>query len=157
MKINFYSVDMDNRCLINKVLKRALKAVGQLKNVELSVSFVSPEEIKETNRLHRQTDSVTDVLSFPYLQLLPLQKIDDTFKTDVNPQTGNFMLGEILICPQRAKEQAESFGHSTKREIAFLALHGFLHLCGFDHVDAKGEKQMKETAEAVLQALRIVR
>lgn len=157
MKINFLKVGFLSRCTIKKVLNCAQKTLKQPTNVELSVSFLSEEEIKSLNNQHRGVDSVTDVLSFPSADLKPFEAIDDSLVSDKNPYTGNFLLGDVLICPKRAKEQAVSFGHSFKREVAFLALHGFLHLCGFDHTSVEEEQQMQAVAESILQSLNIKR
>jgi metalloprotein, YbeY/UPF0054 family len=67
------------------------------------------------------------------------------------------MIGEILICKSRAKEQAEEYGHSLRRELAFLALHGFLHLMGFDHIEENDRIEMEETAKNILNGLEIYR
>lgn len=157
MKINFSKVGFLNRCTIKKVLNCAQKTLGQPANVELSVSFLSEEEIKTLNNRHRGIDSVTDVLSFPSADLKPFERLDDSFGADKNPYTGDFILGDILICRKRAKEQSVSYGHSFKREIAFLVLHGFLHLCGFDHISPEEEEQMQTVADSVLRSLNIKR
>ena len=91
---------------------------------EISVTFVSLEEIHELNREYRQVDSPTDVLSFP--------QFDDL---DELPEEGEIMLGDVVICSDRAKEQAEEFGHSFEREIIYLFVHSVLHLLGYDHMD----------------------
>lgn len=157
MKINFYNVGLKYRATVRKVIKKAISHLSQSSQIELSVSFLSEEEIKSLNNAQRNVDSVTDVLSFPYLQLQPFEKVSNQGDADRNPRTGDVLLGEIMICPLRAKQQAEEYGHSQRREIAFLALHGFLHLCGFDHVEQSQEEQMMATAESVLKSLKITR
>lgn len=121
------------------------------------MSFVTSEEIRSLNAEQRNTDSVTDVLSFPYLTLSAGEKIGDGCAADINPVTGNYMLGDIIVCPERAAEQAERYGHGLKRETAFLVLHGFLHLLGYDHVDEQQEKQMMTIAETILDSLSVKR
>jgi len=96
-------------------------------------------------------------LSFPYLQLTPFQNVVATSDAQKNPHTNNVMLGEVVVCLPRAIQQAKQLGHGIKREIAFLVLHGFLHLCGFDHVQPEDEEQMTSVAESVLQFLKITR
>ena len=127
MKINFYDVNLSYRCLIKKVIKRALQRLAQSKKIEFSVSFVSEDQIQTLNREQRNRDAVTDVLSFPYLQLAPFQNVVATSDAQKNPNTNNVMLGDIIICLPRAIQQSKEFGHSIKREVAFLVLHGFLH------------------------------
>lgn len=157
MKINFSNVDFFNRTIIKKVLKRAINYLAQPDEVEVNVGFVSPDEIRAVNAAQRNVDAVTDVLSFPYLSLNPGEKIGDGCESDVNPTTGAYMLGDIVVCLDRAKEQAAEYGHGVKREVAFLVLHGFLHLLGYDHVDESQEKVMSATAEAILTSLSIER
>jgi len=157
MKINFYDVNLSYRCLIKKVIKRALQRLSQSKKIEFSVSFVTEEQIKTLNKEQRNNDTVTDVLSFPYLQLTPFQNVVATSDAQKNPHTNNVMLGEVVVCLPRAIQQAKQLGHGIKREIAFLVLHGFLHLCGFDHVQPEDEEQMTSVAESVLQFLKITR
>ncbi|MBR5250817.1 MAG: rRNA maturation RNase YbeY [Clostridia bacterium] len=157
MKINFYDVNLSYRCLIKKVIKRVLQRLAQSKKIEFSVSFVSEDQIQTLNREQRNCDAVTDVLSFPYLQLAPFQNVVATTDAQKNPHTNNVMLGELVICLPRAIQQSKELGHGIKREVAFLALHGFLHLCGFDHVQPDDEEQMMSVAESVLQFLKITR
>ena len=114
---------------------------------EISVTFVSLEEIHELNREYRQVDSPTDVLSFP--------QFDDL---DDLPEEGEIMLGDVVICSDRAKEQAEEFGHSFEREIIYLFVHSVLHLLGYDHMDEGPMKaQMRAREEAILGELGILR
>ena len=114
---------------------------------EISVTFVEAEEIRELNRDYRDNDKVTDVLSFP--------QFDDL--NDI-PDFGEICLGDVVICKERAQEQAEEFGHSFEREVAFLTAHSMLHLLGYDHVDdAVGEKMMIEKQDMALNALGITR
>ena len=157
MKINFCNVGFTYRSIIKRVLKTAVKIISQTSQIEVSISFLSEEEMQTLNNVQRGIDSVTDVLSFPYIQLQPFEKINSAMDADKNPRTGNILLGDIMICPTRAQQQATEYCHSIKREIAFLALHGFLHLCGFDHVEQSQEEQMTATAESVLQTLKITR
>ena len=95
MRINFNNVNFFTRFTIKKVLKKANGYLSQPDNVEVNVSFVTSEEIRSLNAEQRNTDSVTDVLSFPYLTLSAGEKIGDGYAADVNPVTGNYMLGDI--------------------------------------------------------------
>ena len=157
MRINFNNVNFFTRFTIKKVLKKANGYLSQPDNVEVNVSFVTSEEIRSLNAEQRNTDSVTDVLSFPYLTLSAGEKIGDGYAADVNPVTGNYMLGDIIVCPERAAEQAGRYGDGLKRETAFLVLHGFLHLLGYDRVDEQQEKQMMTIAETILDSLSVKR
>ena len=157
MKINFCNVGIAYRTTIKQLLKKAVQKLEQNPNIEISISFLTEDEIKVINNSQRGIDSVTDVLSFPYLQLKPFEKVNTDSDQDKNPRTGNVLMGDIMICPVRAQQQAIEYGHTLKREISFLALHGFLHLCGFDHLDQQQEEQMTATAESILQSLKITR
>ena len=119
--------------------------------VNVSVNFVSEEEIKRLNNQFRQIDKVTDVLSFPNLDKSYFQRLTE-FDAEKNPDDGLLFLGDIVICKKVAKRQAKELGHGAKREICFLALHGLLHLLGFDHVKEEEERLMKEASENTLQA-----
>ena len=114
----------------------------------VSVNFVSEKEIKELNKKFRDIDKVTDVLSFPNLDKKPEQKLTE-FESEVVDDC--LLLGDIVICKKQAKRQAKEYGHSNKREVCFLALHGLLHLLGYDHIEKNDEKVMQSTAEKILQ------
>ena len=115
-------------------------------NCEFSVSFVDREEIKELNSTYRGVDKVTDVLSFPQFE-------------DFNELSENqiICLGDIVICEDRAKEQAEEFGHSYEREIIYLFTHSVLHLLGYDHMDEEEKAEMREREEEVMTELKLKR
>lgn len=111
------------------------------KNFFANIKFISESEIQKLNRDFRQIDRVTDVLSFPNYD---------------NPQNTIFeeddvFLGDIAICKSVAKKQAKEFGHSLKRELCFLALHGFLHIMGYDHIEKEDEKKMMGLANEILR------
>ena len=110
------------------------------------MTFVSLEEIHELNREYRQVDSPTDVLSFP--------QFDDL---DELPEEGEIMLGDVVICSDRAKEQAEEFGHSFEREIIYLFVHSVLHLLGYDHMDEDEKRIMRRREEEVMERIGLKR
>ena len=110
------------------------------------MTFVSLEEIHELNREYRQVDSPTDVLSFP--------QFDDL---DDLPEEGEIMLGDVVICSDRAKEQAEEFGHSFEREIIYLFVHSVLHLLGYDHMDEDEKRIMRRREEEVMERIGLKR
>ena len=113
---------------------------------EISVTFVEAEEIRELNRDYRDNDKVTDVLSFP--------QFDDL--NDI-PDFGEICLGDVVICKDRAMEQAEEFGHSFEREIIYLFTHSILHLLGYDHMEEEEKKEMRAREEEVMNHLGIGR
>ncbi len=144
---------------IKHVLERALKYLKQpSRHIEMSLSVVGPDEIQRLNKQFRGVDAVTDVLSFPTLELNKAKLDHADLPTDaVNSKTGKVNIGDVIICFDRAKEQAANFGHSLKRELCFLSLHGLLHLLGYDHVEADDEREMNELQEQILSKLRITR
>ena len=126
-----------------------------MQNVCVSVTFENQEKIKQLNNDFRKIDKSTDVLSFPLLDIQYPQKLND-FKDEYSPD-GNLYLGDIVICPEIAKSQAKYYKHSLKREIGFLALHGLLHLLGYDHIEKEDEEVMTKVSEEILQSLNIKR
>lgn len=121
------------------------------------IVIVDEEEIRRLNREKRNTDAVTDVLSFPSLDGIFGVKIEKkNFPADLDEQ-GNLFIGSIAICKKRAEEQAEEYGHGIKREINYLAAHGVCHLLGYDHIKENDRKVMREKEERVLEKMGAVR
>lgn len=136
---------------IVKLFKTAEKILNEnFENVNVSINFVSEDEIQKLNKNFRDVDRATDVLSFPNLDKKHAQKVAEFLsESDGN---GIIFLGDIVICKKVAFRQAKEYGHSKNREICFLALHGLLHLLGYDHIEKDDEKLMMETAEKILKA-----
>ena len=135
------------------LIRRCCHAVLLLENfkgsAEISVRFVDNAQIRELNAQYRKIDRETDVLSFP---------LGENGEYDINPASGAYMLGDIVISVQKAMEQASEFGHSLEREIAFLTVHSMLHLLGYDHVNGGLEAvHMREKEETVLTQLGLKR
>ncbi len=128
-----------------------------LDDYELSWDFVDAEAMRELNRNFRQKDSSTDVLSFPQLELgepLLFEKphwplSERQFPDDEPPQ----MIGDIVISPEDALRNATNIGHSLERETCFLIVHGFLHLCGHDHLETDEERLMLEQQKLIMDYL----
>ncbi|NLG81018.1 MAG: rRNA maturation RNase YbeY [Bacilli bacterium] len=136
--------------LITEVFHEAMKTENIDKYYEVSVVFVTKERIQEINRTYRGIDRVTDVISFALLD----DEDDIIFEDDEEEIT---VLGDIFICLEVMKEQAKEYGHSEKRELAFLALHGLLHLLGYDHDTPMEEKEMFAKQDYILNNLGITR
>ena len=137
------------RLLLRRCCHAVLIMEGFTGSTEISVRFVDNETIHEMNRQYRNVDSATDVLSFP---------LGENGVYDVNPDTGAFMLGDVVISVERAVEQAKEFGHSFDREMAYLTVHSVLHLLGYDHVNGGLEAvRMREKEETVLSQLDLKR
>lgn len=111
---------------------------------EVCISIVGSEIIKELNRDYRNIDEITDVLSFP---------LGENGEYDTNPESGLLMLGDIVINPDRARSQADSFGHPIEREYAYLTAHSMLHLLGYDHIDPEDKKIMRSKEKEIMKIL----
>lgn len=137
------------RLLIRRCCHAVLEFENMEGNFEVSVSFVDNDDIRRLNSQYRKKDVSTDVLSFPL-------GTDGTY--DINQETGAQVLGDIVISMEKAVEQAQVYGHSLRREVAYLTVHSMLHLLGYDHEDGGMEMvRMREKEEAVLLSLGLPR
>nr|WP_300092720.1 rRNA maturation RNase YbeY [Sedimentibacter sp.] len=130
-----------NEKAIEKAVETVLAAENQEGNFEVSVSFVTNEEIRELNRDYRNVDSETDVLSFP---------MDDDDEFD-----GVIILGDIVLSTQRIIEQANEFGHSLEREMIYLSVHSMLHLLGYDHMTSSEKEEMRQREKEIMKELQL--
>ncbi|MDD6305338.1 MAG: rRNA maturation RNase YbeY [Clostridiales bacterium] len=127
---------------------------------EINLTLTDNEGIHEINKTYRQIDRPTDVLSFPMLSYETagdFLKLEDDYDDNFNPDTGEIMLGDILISVEKVREQAESFGHSEKREFAFLIVHSMLHLFGYDHMTPEEAAVMEAKQNEILNEMNILR
>ena len=150
MKIYFEEEHVVTQEILDTMMKAAEICIDaeniDVDRSEISVTFVDMEEIHQLNLDYRGVDSPTDVLSFP--------QFDDL--NDL-PEDGEIALGDVVICKQKAEEQAEEFGHSFEREIMYLFVHSVLHLLGYDHMDEDEKKIMRRREEEVMAELGITR
>ncbi len=153
------SFPFDHEKLARKVVAAALAHEGFPYEAEVGLLLVSPEAIQAMNREHRQIDRPTDVLSFPMAaygspgDFEALELDGDNF----NPDTGEAMLGDIVLNVEQVGEQARQYGHSEEREYAFLILHSMLHLFGYDHETEEEAAQMEKKQKEILDGMGIVR
>lgn len=142
---------------IKTCILTALKAEGVTAPCEINVLVTDDEAIRVINREGRGIDKATDVLSFPMFELTP-GELPESWDAYIDPGTGLVPLGDMAISYERAKQQAQEFGHSTRREVGYLTIHSVLHLLGYDHVD-EGEmkKQMRAREEAILADVELPR
>ena len=138
---------------VRMLIRRCCHAVLQLEqfegSAEVDMSLVDNARIHEINLEQRNIDAPTDVLSFP---------LGENGEYDQNPATGAYMLGDIVISMEKAKAQAEEFGHSLQREVGYLTVHSMLHLLGYDHVQGGLEAvRMREKEEAVMLSVGLPR
>lgn len=138
---------VDKKLIIN-VIRASLEYEHIPDNCEISVTIVTNDEIHQLNKKFRGIDSPTDVLSFPLIDF-------NKEELPVNDET--IYLGDIVISMDRAKEQAESYGHSLRRELGFLTAHSMLHLLGYDHMVADEERVMFKKQEEILNILGLER
>ncbi|EZH67817.1 rRNA maturation factor [Bacillaceae bacterium JMAK1] len=125
--------------LVKNVIMFSIKRLDLNEITECSLVFVHEDRIQELNRDYRNKDAVTDVLSF-------------ALNDDEQMPGDEHVLGDIVICVERMKEQAEEYEHSIERELAFLSVHGLLHLLGYDHMDEEEEREMFTLQEELLSA-----
>ena len=130
------------RTSIERAAQKALDYEGQ--TGDLTILIDTPDHIRELNRSFRNVDRVTDVLTFP------------AWEGEISLCADGY-LGDIMICYERAKEQAFEYGHSLERELSFLAVHGVLHLLGYDHMTEADERVMRERQTAILDSIGVVR
>jgi probable rRNA maturation factor len=116
-------------------------------HAEISVTFVSSEEIHELNKLYRDKDSVTDVLSFPQYESVE----------EMNRVKGVLCLGDVVICPEQALLQADEFGHSGERELVYLFVHSVFHLLGYDHMEEEDKNEMRVLEEKIMSQIGLIR
>ena len=141
MKINFFNESsLDTKPYV-KIIKGVFKTIKNKK--EFNIIFVDDEEIQRINREYRKIDKVTNVISFALCDDPDNQMTDE--------------LGDIFIDLDQAFRQAKDYGHSITREVAFLAVHGYLHLCGYDHMTKEDEEVMFKKQDEILAAAKIER
>lgn len=133
------------RRLIRRSCNAVLKSEGFSGTAQIDVSLVDDAQIKDINSACRNINFATDVLSFP---------LGENGEYDINPETGAYMLGDVVISLEHALAQGELYGHGTDREIAYLTVHSVLHLLGYDHINSKKEKAvMRLHEEAALDTM----
>jgi len=154
MYIDFHdttkSIPEDFVDLLQQVIKYAAEKEGIAPEAEISINFTDDEDIQELNRNYRQNDAPTDVISFAMQE-------QTEGELEIIGEDLPLTLGDIVISVDRAKEQALEYNHSLKREISFLAVHGFLHLLGYDHMNKADEEKMFGRQEQILREFGIER
>ncbi|MGP1348878.1 MAG: rRNA maturation RNase YbeY [Stomatobaculum sp.] len=142
------------RKIIERVAKACLEAEAFPYETELSVAVTDGPAIRELNREYRGIDRETDVLSFPMLEFLrPGEPAPGAAETAVNPESGEVMLGDIVLNAARVREQAEEYGHTRTREFAFLVAHSMLHLLGYDHMEEEERLVMEARQRVILDGI----
>ena len=147
----------DVRAAAELVTEAALELEGCPYEVEISLLLTTDEEIRRMNRIHRQIDRATDVLSFPMFAFTPGAFPEDVSEL-MDPGSALLPLGDMALSVEKIRAQAQEFGHSQEREIGYLTVHSVLHLLGYDHLDeGPMKKQMRGREEAIMEHLNIPR
>lgn len=154
--IQSYMASKEEKEYLAKAYYAVLRNLGLEDWFLIDFSVVGRDVIRSMNLENRGIDRVTDVLSFPSVDIkFPLRMCD--YAADFDPLTGKLFLGDILICRSKVREQAKEYGHSELREFVYLSVHGMLHLLGFDHQTPEQEEDMNEHQSAIMADLGINR
>ena len=138
--------------LINLVLNKCFEKEIKNPNIYISVILTTPENIRKYNNEYRKIDKETDVLSFPMFEKEEIPELISSNKFQIEE-----VLGDIIISIDRIKEQAIEYGHSFEREFAYMLVHGFYHLMGYDHIEEADKLEMRKKEEEMLNLLNITR
>ena len=157
-------LDLDYEKIITDVVNEAVDYEKCPYEVEVNVTLTDNEAIHKINNEFRQVDSATDVLSFPMIDYetpSDFDSLEEEFDTNTedyfNPDTGELMLGDIVVSVEKVLEQAEKYGHTPTRELAFLVAHSMMHLFGYDHMTEDESRVMEAKQREVLDNLGITR
>lgn len=152
IQYNGISENKEYEEIINKVLNECFKNEGLTKlKLYISITLTVPEEIQKINKQYRNIDKPTDVLSFPMFQKEELEKL---MQSDYPVED---VLGDIIISIPKVEEQAAEYGHGFERELAYMTVHGFYHLMGYDHISDNEKKEMRKKEDEILNKLHITR
>lgn len=142
--------------IIEDVIEASLDYEECPYEAEVNVVLTGNEEIHQVNAEYRKVDAPTDVLSFPMLEYespSDFSHVEEDYADCFNPESGELMLGDIMISVDKVTEQAEKYGHSVTRELAFLVAHSMLHLCGYDHMEEEERILMEQKQREILDKI----
>lgn len=150
---------LDYEKIINKVVEAAIDYEECPFECDVNVVLTDNERIHEVNKEFRDMDKPTDVLSFPMVEYSTPSEFDQLEDYDefFHPETGELLLGDIMISIDKVKEQADNYGHSLERELGFLVAHSMLHLFGYDHMEEEERVVMETKQEEILQEIGLTR
>lgn len=149
------SLGIDYQKIAEKVVAAALDYLDCQYECEVNILLTDNTGIKATNEVMRGIDAPTDVLSFPAASFDEPGDFDKAFEdiSNINSDTGELILGDIMISIDKVREQSESYGHSITREYAFLIAHSMLHLSGYDHIDDEERLKMEQMQDEILNSI----
>ena len=145
--------------LLDRCLEAVMDEEGCPFEAQVEVVITDNASIHEVNKEFRGVDAPTDVLSFPMIEYEEPSEFDwlEEYDEYFHPDTGELMLGDMMISAERVIEQAHAYGHSVEREFAFLTVHSLLHLCGYDHMEEEERAVMEERQRVIMDKLGITR
>lgn len=146
-------LDIPYEDIINSVVKEALDYENCPYEAEVNVLITDNETIRRINKEYRDMDKPTDVLSFPMIEYetpSSFEHLEEMVNDYFNPETGELLLGDIVLSVDKVEEQAMNYGHSQTRELAFLVAHSMLHLCGYDHMEDVERLEMEKKQKEIL-------
>ncbi len=148
--------EFDYESLIHNVIEAAMEYEKCPYEAEINIVLTDNDSIREINREYRQIDAPTDVLSFPavdYAHPADFDALEEASFDYFNPDTGELMLGDIVISVDKVLAQAEEYGHSQERELGFLVAHSMLHLFGYDHMEEEERAVMEQKQREILEGM----
>lgn len=154
IEVNYYEINelLEEEKLIKKVVKRVLEEENVLQEVDIYITLTNNEEIHKINKEYRDVDRPTDVLSFPMYERDEIKCLKNGTDDKIEK-----ILGDIIVSVEKVREQANEYGHSFERELAYLVTHGMLHLLGYDHMIEVEKVVMRKREEEILSTLNITR
>lgn len=153
-----FSFDIEE--VAEAVIEKVIEYVKCPYDTEVNILITDNEGIREYNRDYRNIDKETDVLSFPNVDFeIPgdFTHVENRFEDYFDPDSGRLLLGDMILSAPKVVEQAKEYGHSEKREFAFLIAHSMLHLCGYDHMEEEERLEMEKHQKVILNELEIRR
>lgn len=156
--LELYDLNDEESVIAQKVVAEVLRVKGiSVEEVDIDITVVDDDTIRELNRENRGIDKATDVLTFPNVDITLPFNLEDYDDYEFNPETGALSLGEIIIAREVMVANAVEYGHSAVRECAFLVTHGMLHLLGYDHIGEADRVEMRRNEEEILNNLGFTR
>ncbi len=144
-------LDIPYEDIVRQMVVAALDYENCPYEAEVSVTVVDDKEIQKINKTYRNIDKATDVLSFPMYQYEKAADFDNLDDSAFNPESGELLLGDIVISAEKVTAQAKEYGHSKEREFAFLLVHSMLHLLGYDHMEEEERLVMESKQKEILE------
>jgi len=145
--------------LLKEIITYTVKTEAGSEAFEVSLTITNNQQIRQLNKEYRNIDRETDVLSFPLLDFdgYTEQEQSYTDEENIDPETGNVLLGDIVLSYEKAVAQADEYGHSVERELCYLCVHSVLHLLGYDHLKEEDKALMRAREEEILKAYELQR